>query len=168
MMADRPSEPVIDARLRDYFAAELRQAEIDFPHLARPARRPARRRLPAVVLLAVVALVGTIVVIPRFIGTTPSISGRTAIGPDGLPVLLNGEPVLRGSDIAARVGSSTPFLAGGTLDLRLTPCPSATVASQAGCPEEWQLAADPSAAPSEVFSSRQSRPRRDSCERPVP
>jgi hypothetical protein len=34
----------------------------------------------------------------------------------------------------------------------LTPCPAATVASQAGCPEEWQLAADPSAAPSEVFS----------------
>ena len=151
-MADLPSEPAIDARLRDYLAAELRQAESDFPHLPHPAGRRARRRLPAGILVAVVVLVGAIVVVPRFIGTSPSVSGGSAFGPDGLPVSIDGEPVLRGSDIAGRIGSSTPFLAGGTLVLRSTPCPSPTAASQAGCPEEWQLATDPAAASSEVFS----------------
>jgi hypothetical protein len=151
-MADRPSEPVIDARLRDYLAAEFRQAESDFPHLPHPAGRRARRRLPAGILVAVVVLVGAIVVVPRFIGTSPSVSGGSAFGPDGLPVSIDGEPVLRGSDIAGRIGSSTPFLAGGTLVLRSKPCPSPTAASQAGCPEEWQLAADPAGASSEVFA----------------
>lgn len=151
-MADRPSDSVVEARLRDFFAAELRQAESDFPHLPRPARRRARRRLPAGVLVAVAVVVGAIVVVPRFIGTSLPVSGGPEIGPDGLPLSINGEPVLRGSDIAARIGDSAPFLAGGTLVLGSTPCPSPSGASQAGCSEEWQLSTDPSATSSEVFA----------------
>ena len=42
-MADLSSEPVVDPRLRDYLDAELRRAELDFPHLPRPAAGRARR-----------------------------------------------------------------------------------------------------------------------------
>ena len=53
-MTDLPSGPSVDPRLRDYLAAELRQAELDFPYLPRPAPRPARRRLPVGIAFAAV------------------------------------------------------------------------------------------------------------------
>src|SRR5450759_2353177 len=45
-MTELPSDPAVEARLRDYLGAELRQAELDYPHHARPERAVARRRLP--------------------------------------------------------------------------------------------------------------------------
>ena len=119
-MADLPSEPAVDPRLREFLAAELRQAELDFPHLPRPERVRARRRLPIGFLAAAVAVLAFVVVAPPFLGTVFEGTAGTPMGADGLPLSINGEPVLRGEAIASHAGDGG-FLAGGTLVLDTSP-----------------------------------------------
>lgn len=149
-MADLPSEPAADARLRDFLAAELHQAELDFPHLARPQRRLARRRLTFVVVAAAVALIAFVVVAPRLLERSGDGTGGTPIGADGLPLSLNGEPVLRGDEIAARLTGGA-VLAGGTLSLDTSPCISRSARAQLGCGEGWELIAGPIDNPTAVL-----------------
>ena len=149
-MADLPSEPAVDVRLRDFLAAELRRAELDFPYLPRPERLPARRRLPVGILAAAVAVLVVVVVAPRFLGTVFEGTSGTPIGADGLPLSINGEPVLRGEAIASHAGDGG-FLAGGTLVLDTGPCLSRSARAQSGCGEGWELVAGPATDSSAVF-----------------
>lgn len=149
-MADQPSEPAVEARLRDFLSAELRQAELDFPHLPRPERLPAHRRLSIGILAAAVAVLAFVVVAPRFLeGALPG-TGGTPIGVDGLPLSINGEPVARGNEIGSRPSGGS-FLAGGTLVIDTSPCVSRSPRAQLGCGEGWQLVAGPIDHPSAVF-----------------
>jgi hypothetical protein len=82
-MTDLPSSASVNPRLRVYLDAELERAERDFPFLARPALRPARRRLPAGVAVAVVAVVAVVVAVvvgPRLIPASSVGPGATPIG----------------------------------------------------------------------------------------
>lgn len=146
-MTDLRSEPSVDPRLRDYLVAELGRAESDFPFLPRPAPRPAGRRLPAGIALAVVAVAVAVVIGPHLVPATPVGPGAIQIGTDGLPVSIDGEPVLRADQIAARSATSGSFLAGGTLVLGSDPCPDTTAASSAPCGEWWKLAATAGSGP---------------------
>ncbi len=139
-MTDLPSSTSVDPRLRDYLVAELDRAERDFPFLPRPAPRPSGRRLPVGVALAVVAVVAAFVIGPRLLPATPAGPGASQIGSDGLPVSIDGEPVLRADQITARSASSGSFLAGGTLVLGSDPCPETNVPSTTPCGEWWKLA----------------------------
>ena len=68
-MAETPSEPTIDPRLRDYLDAEIRQAEVDFAGLPRPSGRRASATAPlATLLAAAVVLVVVVVVGSQFLG----------------------------------------------------------------------------------------------------
>jgi hypothetical protein len=78
-MTDLPSNTSVDPRLRDYLDAELERAERDFPALARPALRPARRRLAVGLAVAVVVVV-VVVVGPRLLPAPSGGSGATPIG----------------------------------------------------------------------------------------
>jgi hypothetical protein len=148
-MADLPSEPALDPRLRDYLAAELRQAETDFPHLPQPSARPARRPTPLATLLAAAALLLLVVVAgPRLLGSVPTGPGAVQLGADGLPVSIDGQPVLRGDDITRRATTAGTFLAGGTLALASDPCPMQAVPSAAPCIESWKLDGAAGTAPS--------------------
>ena len=73
-MADLSSEPVVDPRLRDYLDAELRRAELDFPHLPRPAAGRRARRValgPVLAALAGLALVAVAAVVAIRVAPTP-------------------------------------------------------------------------------------------------
>jgi hypothetical protein len=67
-MADQPTEPPVDARLRDYLATELHQAELEFPSLARPTRMKTRDSHPVGILAAAVAVLVFAVIGSRFLG----------------------------------------------------------------------------------------------------
>ena len=80
-MADLSSEPVVDPRLRDYLDAELRRAELDFPHLPQPAADRRARRVvlgPVLAALAGLALVAVVAVVAIRVAPTPD------TGPGGL------------------------------------------------------------------------------------
>lgn len=149
-MADLPSEPAVDARLRDFLAAELRRAELDFPHLARPERRPARRGLSIRILAALVAVLAFVVVAPRLVERVSFGMGGTPLGADGLPISIDGEPVARGDEIAGRLAGGS-FLAGGVLIFDTSPCLSRSARAQLGCGEGWELVTGPIDNPSAVF-----------------
>lgn len=95
-MADvLPTEPAVEARLRDFLAAELRQAELDFPHLPRRdprGRQFDRRGLVPLVLAGVgLAVLALVVIGPRFIdrGTVGTgaieLGAEAASAPPALP-----------------------------------------------------------------------------------
>jgi hypothetical protein len=154
-MADRPSEPVAEASLRDFMAVELSQAERDFPLIPRRAAVSARRRAPIGILGAAVALLAFIVIAPQVVdapnpktGGTPISSDGPPLSADGLPLSIYGEHVAQGDEIASRLSEGT-FLAGGTLVLDTTPCPSRS--AQRGCGEVWELVAGPLDDPAAVF-----------------
>jgi hypothetical protein len=144
-MADLPSEPVVDVRLRDFLAAELRQAELDFPNLPRTERPSERRRLPVGVVLAALVVLGFVAVAPLFLEGVVG-TGGTPLGADGLPLSIDGEPVVRGGGIASHLSGGS-FLAGGTLALDTTPCASRNPRAQLGCVEGWELVTGPLANP---------------------
>lgn len=146
-MTDLPSSSSVDPSLRAYLDAELDRAERDFPHIRRQAQQPVARRLPAGIALAIVAVVAAIVVGPRLLPATPAGPGEIQIASDGLPVSIDGEPVLRGDQITARIASSGPFLAGGMLELGSDPCPDTAVPSAAPCVERWKLVGASGAGP---------------------
>ncbi len=140
-MTELPPDPALEARLRDYLAAELRQARLDYPHHARPERAVARRRLPIGVALAAIAVLAAVVLAPQLLG--PVFQGPAAIpmGDDGLPLSIDGQTVLRGEAIAGHAGTGG-FLAGGTLVLsgverygRCVPGPRLTLR----CTGDWWL-----------------------------
>jgi hypothetical protein len=147
-MADRPSEPVVEASLRDFLAAQLSQAEQDFPLIPRRAAVSARRRAPIGLLAAAVAVLAFVVIAPRVLDVPLPATGSTPIGTNGLPPSLYGEHVAQGGEIASRLSEGT-FLAGGTLVLDTTPCPSRS--AQRGCGEVWELVAGPVDDPAAVF-----------------
>lgn len=153
-MTEPRSETAFEARLRDLLAAELRAAEADFPFRPLPATRPVSRSLSAAGLLAtLVLLVGAVLLIAQLLGPGPLGPGGPALGPDGLPTSIDGEPVLRGPAIAARLGESGAFLAAGYVELGSTPCPSpaAGTSGSGGCQETWRLAESIGSTPSETF-----------------
>lgn len=154
-MADRPPEPVIEASLRDFLAAELSQAEHDFPLIPRRAAVSARRRAPIGILAAAVAVLAIVVVVPRILDLPSSGTGGTPISSDGpqlsangLPLSIAGEHVAQGDEIASHLSGGT-FLAGGTLVLDTTPCPLRS--ADLGCGGVWELVAGPLDDPSAVF-----------------
>jgi hypothetical protein len=103
-MADLPSEPAVDARLRDFLEAELRQAELDFPHLQRPERLPERRHLPIGILAAAVGVLAFVVVAPRFLESMSVATGWTA-GPSASVALASATP---SPQVSAPPASATP------------------------------------------------------------
>lgn len=149
-MADWPSDRPIGARLRDYFASELRQAELDFPRV--PLRRPGSRRVARPLGLAALAavVVAAAVLLRPWGGLLPANLGSAPLGLDGLPLSIGGEPVLRGADIDARLGAPndpTSFLAGGYLTLHPAACASPSPMPSGGCDEDWRLEDVPSGNP---------------------
>ena len=75
-MAETPSGPTIDPRLRDYLDAELRRAEVDFAGVSFPATRRATARAPLAAVVVVVVLVMLVAVGgPRTAMTSPSGTG---------------------------------------------------------------------------------------------
>lgn len=79
-MADvLPTEPAVEALLRDFLAAELRQAELDFPQVQRrraPSGDRPRLRIPAGLIGAAVVIAALIALGPRF--STGGIGGTGA------------------------------------------------------------------------------------------
>lgn len=157
-MTDLPSGPSVDPRLRDYLAAELDRAERDFPFVPRPARRSSGRRLPVGVALAVVAVVVAVVIGPRLLPATLVGPGAIQIGTDGLPVSIDGEPVLRGDQITERSATSGTFLAAGTLVLGSDPCPDPPEPPTTHCDEWWKLAAGAGADPQFALNGMRAAP----------
>ena len=150
-MTELPPEPTVEARLRDYLAAELRQAELDYPHHARPERAVARRRLPIGVALAAITVLVAAVLAPQLLGPVSQGPAAIPMGDDGLPLSIDGEPVLRGEAIAAHAGTGG-FLAGGTLVLDTRPCLSRSERAQIGCEQDWTLVSGPPADPTFSFT----------------
>lgn len=148
-MADQASDAAIETRLRDFLAAELRQAESDFPHLPlrkRDSRRGARLLAFATLVTCLVAAV----VLLRPSSDLPRGRGGDPIGLDGIPLSIGGQPVLRGADLDTRVSSTkdpAPFLAGGYLVLHPSSCASASPATSDGCDEDWRLDDTPRGSP---------------------
>ncbi len=158
-MADAPSGPGVEAWLGDFLAGELRQAELDYPHLPRRERRvgrrdiPFRRTAPLAVALATAGLAALALVVigPRLIDRESTGTGAIELDTDGVPLAIGGQPVARGDEIADRLSSGS-FLAGGTLVLDTSPCLSRSERAQLGCPEGWTLVAGPVENPSAVFA----------------
>ena len=90
-----PTGSNLDDRLRDYLAAEVRQAELDFPHLRRreavldrrPLRIPVEALGVAVVVIAVVALASRILPIGTDVGAVPPSRGAPASGSSAISML---------------------------------------------------------------------------------
>jgi hypothetical protein len=140
-MVDRSSDEAIESRLRAFLAAELRQAESDYPHMS-TRKLEARRGTSLLGLSLVVVCLVAAVALARLWGEERAVSGADPLGPDGLPLSIGGVSVLRGGDIETRVGlgnDTSSFLAGGYLILHPTTCASIPAAPSGGCLEDWRL-----------------------------
>ncbi|HYO42956.1 MAG TPA: hypothetical protein VES19_07115, partial [Candidatus Limnocylindrales bacterium] len=144
-MTEHQTDPVVEDRLRDFLAGELRRAEDDYPRLnavrPRPAARSRRPIAVSLVAVAVLLLAGALV-LPRVVG--PGIGGPAAItmGDDGLPLSIDGEPVRRLADMDLWA-TDRDYLVGGTLDLNPVACIPRSARAQLGCGEDWVLVAGP-------------------------
>ena len=89
------------------------------------------------------------------VNSSPVASGASELqmGEDGLPLSIDGEPVLRDAAIAAQAGTGG-FLAGGTLVLMSTGliCVSGGEQAQLACGDDWSLVSGPLEHPSFVFT----------------
>jgi hypothetical protein len=85
-MADRPSESEVEARLREFFGAEVERAEVDFPFIRRRQRPPSRRPSPAGLLAATVAIVVLGAVGSRLIDGRSTGTTGTAVESPGVSV----------------------------------------------------------------------------------
>lgn len=168
-MADWPSDPLTEARLRDYLATEVRKAELDYPRL--PARhRPARWIGPGMALLATFMLVagGFLLFRPPThpVGVSVSSPSATADASPRLtfipvpaspptssaepPLVIGGVPVFRGDAIAEKIAAmtdDTPFLIGGYVLFVQSDClvppdlPSSPLT--APCGDGWIISSSP-------------------------
>ncbi len=147
-MAETPSGPTIDPRLRDYLDAELRQAEVEFASLPRPVGRRSRGAAPLATLLgAAVVLLAATFAGSQLLWRANTGPAAIQLGADGLPISIDGQPVLRGDAIGRRAVTGGSFLAGGTLTLASDPCPAPAEPSAAPCMETWSLDDPAGAAP---------------------
>ena len=152
-MTDQATDAAVEGRLRDFLTAELRQAELDYPHLVLPTTTRYRPRR-VLALATLVAAIAVAVLLGPLVGPPSTITGGDPLGADGVPKSIGGEPVLRGPAIDARLSSDPggpAFLAGGYLVLRSASCPSAAPAASGGCGEEWRLADAPAADPTSSY-----------------
>ena len=139
-MTDLPPELSVGPGLRDYLDAELDRAEVDFTRLPRPVRRRARGGalltplLAAAVVLLVAAIAGS-----QLLGRTSTGPAAVQLGADGLPTMVDGQPVLLLGDVFPPAASGGSFLVGGTLTLTSDPCPDLSGPSPAPCDESWHL-----------------------------
>ena len=152
-MPDVPSDPAVEARLRDWLTAELRRAEADFPsvEIVRRSRTRTRRTYGLALAPVVAVIVAVILVVPRSPDPAANAPGGPPLGNDGLPLSIAGEPVLRDADIAAQAETGV-FLAGGTLVLNTGLCGSRSARAQLGCGEDWLLVSGSLENPSFVFT----------------
>ena len=152
-MPDVPSDPAVEARLRDWLTAELTRAEADFPsvEIMRPSRTRTRRTYGLALAPVVAVIVAVILVVPRSPGPVANAPGGPPLGDDGLPLSIAGEPVLRDAAIAAQAETGA-FLAGGTLVLNTGLCGSRSARAQLGCGEDWSLVSGSLENPSFVFT----------------
>ncbi len=135
----------VDARLGRFLTSELARAEADFE---RAPIRPlvSRHRVPmpglaVVTAIVAVALLGSAVVL-RSRGP-----GGPPLGSDGVPLSIDGQAVLRGDAIAARlvapVDGEASFLAGGFVVLHADRCPAAAPSTgSVDCGDGWRLETD--------------------------
>lgn len=136
----------LDPRVERFLSRELARAEAD---LQRSPIRPRSRtplRIQPLSLVAglalAVALLGALIVLrPSGVGGGPT------LGPDGIPLSIDGEPVLRADEIAARL--STPdmdgsaFLAGGFLVVDLQRCRAPEPSTgEVDCGQAWFMRDD--------------------------
>lgn len=138
-MIDRASDTAIEARLHEYLSAERRRAEADYPQLV--LRNPGSRRSSGslgLVVLAAVVLAAVALVRP-WGGMLPATPGADPLGSDGIPLSIDGQPVLRGEDIDTRLWEEGSFLAGGYLVLHTGACDAPSPAPSGACAEEWRL-----------------------------
>jgi hypothetical protein len=93
-------------------------------------------------------IVSVVVIGSLYVRGSSGVGGGTPLGPDGLPVSIDGEPVVRGDQIALRPAGDS-FLAGGTLLLDM--CVPGSARAQLGCSEGWRLVDGAIDDPSSVF-----------------
>lgn len=127
----------IDPRLGRFFASEVVRAEADVR--ARPFRtRDRHPQVPVMTLTLIAAVLGIVVIGSSFLlrSTGP---GGSPLGVDGIPTAIDGEAVLRGDAIAARLagpGDGEAFLAGGFVVFTPTRC------RELVCDAGWSLYTD--------------------------
>ena len=127
----------IDPRLGRFFASEVVRAEADVR--ARPFRtRDRRLQVPVMTFTLIAAVLGIVVIGSSFLirSTGP---GGSPLGVDGIPTAIDGEAVLRGDAIAARLagpGDGEAFLAGGFVVFTPTRC------RELACDAGWSLETD--------------------------
>lgn len=99
-----------DARLHDLLAAELRQAELDFPHLARRIQSGdrRRRRMPVAgfVLGAAAVVVALIVLAPRFLPGGVGDTGTAVASASAPDPWSSAAPTAPSPPVAPSVGTS--------------------------------------------------------------
>ena len=127
----------IDPRLGRFFASEVVRAEADVR--ARPFRtRDRHPQVPFMTFTLIAAVLGFVVIGSSFLlrSTGP---GGSPLGVDGIPTAFDGEAVLRGDAITARLagpGDGEAFLAGGFVVFTPTRC------RELVCDAGWSLETD--------------------------
>ena len=135
-MSESTPDQAPTQQLREFLDDEHRQAERDFPSLSQRPRSRSRRPLA---LFAIILLVSVVVVPSGYLvlggsrmiggpsGQTPAKSASSTPWPDGLPQVLNGQPVFRGDAITTHVAAATDdsrFLIGGFPTFVQSNCPT--------------------------------------------
>lgn len=136
----------LDARVERFLAGELARADADLQ------RSPIRPRSRAALGIQPLSLVATVAVAVALLGALivlrPSgVGGGPTLGPDGIPLSIDGEPVLRADAIAARLsaqdGDGSAFLAGGFLVVDLQRCRAPEPSTgEVDCGQAWFLRDD--------------------------
>lgn len=148
------AEDGLDVRVGRYLAGELARAEADLQRS--PIRPRPRAALGIQPLSLMVAAVVAVAILGAAITLRPSSTGGPTLGPDGIPLSIAGEPVLRADEIAARLSTrdddGSAFLAGGFLVVDVqrcrTPAPSS---GEVDCGQAWFLRDDLADAPGSGF-----------------
>jgi hypothetical protein len=146
-MTDLAPDPATESRLHDYLTDELRRAETDYPHRATEQRLRRRGVGPVGLGLAIVAVfaLATVLVAPGMLRSVTPGPAAIPLGQDGLPLSIDGEPVRRLGDLAARP-AATGELVGGTLVLATVCYPKPGDVQLASC-DDWRLVAGPAVEP---------------------
>jgi hypothetical protein len=135
-MADQPPRPTVEIRLHEFLAAELRQAELDFPRLPRSERPPVRRPLSIGTLGAAVAILSLVALGYVYVQGRSGGAGGTSVGPTASVSITSAAPSPTPSAPQGSA-SSTPAetsLADGVDCMRIPPaaCAEAIALARAG------------------------------------